>query len=362
MARITDSNIIMTGHEPRFDRELTKLEIAMTLNWYTQNKDTRDAMKYANDWFKKNHKQSIDSVIRNYPSTFGFVCRILNNGGKLTEQNRDWFDSMVLKIKEDLKKPKVEVEVDAKDEKPTQPNIQDRLKEKASECIGELEGLLDDYILSKFTSNPKPYGVMHTMNIKGAHTNRILEHWKRIRSEYDSVLSSEDELIKEGYSNFSKNDIKKIVAFCDTVITDILRVSNESVKSRKPRQRKQKSPEQLVSKLKYLDKYDDLKLQSVASKDIIGALQVWVYNTKTRKLGCYNAEDAAGLSVKGSTLINFSESKSTQKKLRKPEVTLPEVLKGGKVYLRNALDEIKAVASTLNGRLNTDTILLRIIK
>jgi len=117
-----------------------------------------------------------------------------------------------------------------------------------------------------------------------------------------------------------------------------------------------------VSKLKYLDKHEELKLESVTPKDIIGALQLWVYNTKSRKLGCYNAEDASGLSVKGSTIINFNEIKSTQKKLRKPEVTLPEVLKGGKVYLRTALDEIKAVASTLNGRLNTDTILLRITK
>jgi len=359
MARITDSNVVMTGHEPKFDRELSKLEIATTLNWYTQNKDTRDAMKYANDYFKKNHKLNVEEVIKNYPVTFGFVCRILNNGGVLSEKDKIWFNDTITKIKDDLAKPKVEVVVD---DKPVQPNIQDRIREKASECIGELEGLLDDYIQSKFTSNPKPYGIMHTLNIKGVHTNRILEHWKRIRAEYDNVLTTEDELIKEGYSNFSKTEIKKIVGFCDSVITDAMKVVNDSIKSRKPRQRKQKSPEQLVSKLKYLDKYEELKLESVTPKDIIGALQLWVYNTKSRKLGCYNAEDASGLSVKGSSILNFNESKSTQKKLRKPEVTLPEVLKGGKVYLRTALDDIKAVASSLNGRLNTDTILLRITK
>jgi len=273
MVRITDSNVVMTGHEPKFDRELSKLEIATTLNWYTQNKDTREAMKYANDYFKKNYKLNVEDVIKNYPVTFGFVCRILNNGGILSEKDKVWFNDTIAKIKDDLAKPKVDVVVD---DKPVQPNIQDRIREKASECIGELEGLLDEYILSKFTTNPKPYGIMHT--------------------------------------------------------------------------------------LKYLDKHEELKLESVTPKDIIGALQLWVYNTKSRKLGCYNAEDASGLSVKGSTIINFNEIKSTQKKLRKPEVTLPEVLKGGKVYLRTALDEIKAVASTLNGRLNTDTILLRITK
>jgi hypothetical protein len=347
----------MYGHEPKFDRELSKIELMATLNWYTQNKDTRDAVKYANDYFKKNYKLNVENVIKEYPTTFGFVCRILSNGGIINEKDITWFNETILKIKNDLANYKVEVVVD---DKPVMPNIQDRIKEKASECIGELEGLLDEYTLSKFTSNPKPYGVMHTLNIKGVHTNRILEHWKRIRAEYDTVLTTEDELIKEGYSNFSKTEIKKIVGFCDSIITDCMKVVDEANKSRKPRQRKQKTPEQLVSKLKYLDKHEALVSEN--SKDIIGAIQLWVYNTKSRKLGCYNADDASGLSVKGSSIIGFNESKSTQKKLRKPEVTLPEILKGGKVYLRTALDDIKAVPATLNGRLNTDTILLRIIK
>jgi hypothetical protein len=59
---------------------------------------------------------------------------------------------------------------------------------------------------------------------------------------------------------------------------------------------------------------------------------------------------------------NYNESKSVQKKLRKPEVTLPEVLKAGKVAIRNILPDIRAVESPLTGRLNTDTILLRILK
>lgn len=357
MTRIIDSNVVMYGHEPKFDRELSKIELMATLNWYTQNKDTRDAVKYANDYFKKNYKLNVENVIKEYPTTFGFVCRILSNGGIINEKDITWFNETILKIKNDLANYKVEVVVD---DKPVMPNIQDRIKEKASECIGELEGLLDEYTLSKFTSNPKPYGVMHTLNIKGVHTNRILEHWKRIRAEYDTVLTTEDELIKEGYSNFSKTEIKKIVGFCDSIITDCMKVVDEANKSRKPRQRKQKTPEQLVSKLKYLDKHEALVSEN--PKDIIGAIQLWVYNTKSRKLGCYNADDASGLSVKGSSIIGFNESKSTQKKLRKPEVTLPEILKGGKVYLRTALDDIKAVPATLNGRLNTDTILLRIIK
>jgi hypothetical protein len=135
-----------------------------------------------------------------------------------------------------------------------------------------------------------------------------------------------------------------------------------AVKSRKPRKRKAKSADQLVSKLNYAKDFAELKLVSVDPKTIVGANQLWVYNTKTRKLGCYNAEDAAGLSIKGSTIQNFAESKSIQKTLRKPAVTLPEVLKGGKVALRNVLTDIRAAEGLLTGRINADTILLRTIK
>ena len=102
MARINDANVVMTGHEPKFDRELSKLEMVSTLSWYTQNKDTKDAMKYATDYFKKNHKLNVEDVIKNYTTTFGFVCRILNNGGILGERDKIWFDDILVKIKEDL--------------------------------------------------------------------------------------------------------------------------------------------------------------------------------------------------------------------------------------------------------------------
>jgi len=168
--------------------------------------------------------------------------------------------------------------------------------------------------------------------------------------------------LKEGYSNFSKTEVKKIIAYCDQVILDCQKVSAITTASRKPRKRKAKSPEQLTAKMNFMPEFKELSLTSVKSTDIIGAMSLWVYNTKTRKLGVYHAEDAGGLSVKGSSILNFVESKSMQKKLRKPEQMLPEVLNGGKVFLRNVMESIRAVDSKLTGRINADTILLKVTK
>ncbi len=324
-----------------------------------QNKDTKDAYKYASDYFKKKHKLDVSNVIKQFAPTFGWICRIVTNGGLLNVKDQIWFDGEIDKVKTALNKVKVVVE-----DKPKAVviNIQDRIRAKADDCIAELEGQVDELIASGFSANSQPYAVFHTLQIKDAQTKYIVEWAKSKRIEFDDVMNTDDKELKEAYSNFTKPQLKKMVAYFDQVILDCQKVSGEKTKSRKPRKRKAKSPDQLVAKLNYLPEFKELGLTSVKVTDIIGAMSLWVFNTKTRKLGVYHAEDAGGLSVKGSTILNFAESKSMQKKLRKPEVVLPEVLNGGKVILRNLLDGINSVPHWLNGRINKDTILLKVTK
>lgn len=361
MARITDANLVFSGGEPKFSTELSKVEMMKTLNWYSQNKTSKDAEKWAQDYFKKKLKVDVGDALKSAPDTFGYVCRIVMNGGSLDVKNLTWFENQIKEITEKSKKPKKKVVVKDDNAVPT-VTIQDRIREKAHECIGELEGQLDDYVVSDFKADANPYAIMHTLNIKSVHVKMIVDFAKKRRSEFDEVFNTTDKELKEAYSNFTKPQLKKIIGWCDQIILDSQKVMGAAQQNRKPRKRKVKSPEELVAKIKVLDKYDDLKLVSIATKDIVGALQLWVYNVKQRKLGCYHAEDAGGLSVKGTTITNFNETKSIQKRLRKPEVTLPEVLKGGKVALRNLLDGVKAVESPLTGRVNGDTILVRILK
>jgi hypothetical protein len=357
MARILDANEKFVGSEPKVAKEISNSELGSMLSWYSQNKSKKDSVKYATDFFKKKFKLNVESVVKSKSSTFGFICRIVTNGSILTEKDKEWFDNEIQTIKTELLEKKEETVVVK-----TGSNIQDRIREKANACIGELEGQIDELIDTSFKANVSPYSVMHTLEVKGVHVKQILDWVKLKRAEFDYVLNTDEEDLKEGYSNFKKTELKKIVAYCDQVIVDAGKFAEIATQSRKPRKKKQKSPEQLVAKVKYCREFKELGLTSVDIKSIIGVSQLWVYNTKLRKLGMYQASDAGGLSVKGSSIVNFSEEKSIQKKLRKPEVTLPEVLSGGKVYLRNALSNIRAVESALSGRLNDDTILLRVVK
>ncbi|MEX0598703.1 MAG: hypothetical protein WD512_19625 [Candidatus Paceibacterota bacterium] len=89
---------------------------------------------------------------------------------------------------------------------------------------------------------------------------------------------------------------------------------------------------------------------------------MWIFNKKTRMLGIYNATGPVGLTVSGSTIKNFDEKESISKKLRKPESILKEVLESGRITLRKIIGSINSKENVLTGRINGDTILLRIIK
>jgi hypothetical protein len=90
-------------------------------------------------------------------------------------------------------------------------------------------------------------------------------------------------------------------------------------------------------------------------------MQIWTYNTKTKLLGVYNADNAKGITVKGSTLQNFNEQTSIGKRLRKPEIVLPNLLNAGKVQIKKILPELTTKESAMTGRMNTDTIIVRIL-
>ena len=360
MARQTKQNeikqrILGTTAEPKYEKLESQSEVAAALNWYQSHKDTKDAVKYISDYAKKNKIKGRLDTTKVFTTT-GFLCRIVTNGTIVSDAFKNTLDNSLKSIF--TMEPAKEVVVEK-----TTPTvtIQDRMNEKVSEIIGELEGAIDELVTSNFKTTPSPYGIMHD-KAKGMHASRIIDWAKIRRQEYDEVINTDDEQLKEGYSNFTKTELKKLVAYCDSIITDAMKITDESKAGRKPRKKKSKTPEQLVTKLQFLESNDEYKLKSETPKNIIGATSLWVFNVKTRKLGVYHALDSQGFGVKGTSLTNFSEMKSVQKTLRKPEAILPEVVKGAKVYLRNCIESVNSKASGLTGRLNSDTILLKIIK
>jgi uncharacterized protein (DUF433 family) len=246
-----------------------------------------------------------------------------------------------------------------------QPSIQERLYETALEMTTEIEETLDNFIRNPDSLDPKAYKVHSLLKgkgAKGAHA-RIIKglYMGPLEELLELAGGTTDEQLREGYKWLSKKQVRTLIAFYQEVTNACEMLIQEGKVVRKPKLKKPQSKEKIVANLKFMKSNEPLKIVSINPVDILGSKELWVYNTKTRKLGKYIAEDMNTLGIKGTTIIGFNENTSICKTLRKPEEKLKEFKAAGKVQLRKFLDDINATDTKMNGRLNEEVLLLKVV-
>jgi len=258
-------------------------------------------------------------------------------------------------------------EVEAKEAKPLvlQPSIQDRLRETAYKMTEEIEDAIEGFQEDPENFDPKAFKMLNLLKgkeVKAAHARVIKTLYSRDLAELEELASGKaDEQLREGYGHRSKKQIKNLIAFYQEIMSACDMLSQEAKSNRKPKARKLQPKEKIVAKMKYMKSNEPLKLVSINPTDIIGAKELWVFNTKTRKLGKYVAAEYQDLGVKGTTITGFNEHTSICKTLRKPEEKLKEFKSAGKVQLRKFLDDINATDTKMNGRINEEIVLLKVV-
>ena len=248
------------------------------------------------------------------------------------------------------------------------PSIQDRIRDATETIIEDIQKWTDGFIKDPQTFDPKSFNVLNHLKSKEAnqaHARIIRDYYEGSKEELDELLSPPkvkddkyDQLV-EGYKIYSKTQIKNLHAALTEIMSACNMLLQQAKVNRKPRAKKTPSKDKLISKLKFKVSDDRYKLVSIKPDEVLSTLELWVFNTKTRKFGMYVANDNAALSVKGTTIINFDEKKSLAKTVRKPEELFRDVKNLPKTKIRKLYDGINSVEQKLNGRINTDIILLK---
>lgn len=346
------------GPEPDFTQK-DVCGFVRALNWYSNIKSYRDSKTYTISYLKQN---KYDSKVINKISTatewdvknLGYVLRMVSRGYQASLEQLSWIDSRIT----ELSKPKPVVQIVDVD-KPVKPkdSIQDKVYNQCTVFINEIEDKIDarDYSL-------KVYEYLTTQACKSIHVKQIIEHFKPLSLEVKEAMLGEDEQLIEGYSNYTKTEIKKLSQFLQLIISDCNGFTSNSKVTKTPRKKKIVPISKKVLKLNYKKEDPEYKIVSIKPESIIGCQNLWVFNTKTRKLGVYVASDESGLSVKGSTIENYNVELSITKTVRKPLDVIPNVIKGKKTVLKKIMSDINSVQTLLNGRINGDVVLLTSIK
>lgn len=242
-------------------------------------------------------------------------------------------------------------------------SIQDRMKEQMEDLFAVIEGHIDDWMTNGKVPPYEAYKAFkaYPIEIKPAHAKIIRDIYEPLGQELE--LSKTDPAVKEYYDGVPTRRINNGIKFFADIVSACDMVIGEGKVNRKPRKKKAMDATKLIANLKYKQRDTDYNLVSESPSKMVGANEVWVFNCKTRKLGKYIADELTGpITVKNntSTLVGWDEHKSIQKTIRKPDEQLKGFTRLGKVALRKFLDNVNSKDAPLNGRLNVDTIILKI--
>ena len=360
---------IIRSDEPVWNPFLdSKPQMMQLLNYYNAQYERKDANRFFSDYLKykgvpeKTQEFFQKMRIWEVPLSICWVARQICIGDekdlppKAVQKVNLFVADLVQKSNEQKKNVK---------KRGRKPQIQENLKNQLFEYIGFIEYQVDQFLGNNCKSDFGVEKYLESENVTSAQSNEIGQFFEPLLSELKETLQGECEQLVESYGFLNRPQLKRYVKFVKMIIEESYSWSNKAKRlraaKRKPRKRKIKAPIEQVAKLKYLKESEEFSLKSVLPSKIIGATQLWVFNTRYRTLGVYHCPNAHGFSVKGCTIQNFDLDISICKRLRKPEKVLEKVLSAGKVGLRKILPELKTKENMLTGRINKDTILLRVL-
>ena len=346
----------------------SQFDLVRAFQWYNMNKDSKDARKYLIEYLEKNNKitltqkKAAEYLNNSWNIVDGWLARCLMRGAWVPDNTVENFNRRIEEFKTRLNTIILEKDLLApvKDDSNV-VSIQERVQQKVDYFIMELESTFDAYYHLGSLGGWTPYDWMIKNEVKPMHASKIAEYFRQRTAAWIEIIEKRrtDEYLMESYPRPDKIMIGA-AKFLGAIATDAERLANNKNAARKPRKKKPVSFEKKVKNLKFKKDDTENKLVSIDPVKILGSQQLWIYNVKTRKLGVYVAADQAGLGVKGSSIENYKYSESVSKTLRKPKDVLSRVLDGGKIVLRKVMAEINSKPVELNGRINKDTILLRV--
>jgi hypothetical protein len=353
------------GDEPSWDgqeflnEDELNSKIAAAYNWYNYFLDHKSAREYLMAYMAESgmSKAAMSMVGKNVDWKLNLTmcknARMLSMGLD-SEKIRTSLEEHLVKLVESG----IAISKEEKNAAASKPQYE---KNPASILIADIEEMIDHDPDEEWSTNFYSW-LKDTKQVKPVQAKAIADYYRPTLAELQEAEKTKDPDLKYAYRHFTKKKFKERIALFSGIISDCESIITNKRKSvvRKPRKTKPKSADKVVSKIKYQKEDTNLKIASIDPAKIVGAKELWVFNTKYNVLAHYWSEQ--GLSVKGTTLQGVDAGRSKQKKLRKPADVLPGITSSTSKAAERAFEAVKTKEATPNGRINEFTVILRAIK
>ena len=356
-----------TGLEPTWRVQPTDdrtSQLSAAFSWYNYFYGKKDAREMLVAYLEHNGRKADVRALKGVPDsavrlTTAWLCRMSMVGLELTDTETVRLEGYIQEI---LTAREPEVVVVEAVPVAAKPNIQDRLREKVSECAGELDGMFDEFVINgaKMSADYKPITVIRGLNVAPQMISDIANLWKHKLAEFETAIEGKDAQVVEGYSNFSKIQMRNVVKFCEAVINDCGAYVQIKKVERKPRKVKSVPPEKRAAKFKVMMEFAELKLKGLPAASLVDKAEAWLYDTKKRKLIHLVADShTQAFTVKSNSIIGFSTIETMQKTVRKPADVVKAVQAAGKPAARKIYKDLTTTETPFNGRGTENLVILK---
>lgn len=354
---------VLLGDEPTFDSPITSESdagLCRAFRWYGQARTPEELLDLIVEWLPTVGLADLVEGLRAtplwaVPSSVGAVAGMRLRGIELPE-------SVVRRAMERVRS--VVSRSGTIDHSTIVGDVPTRRPTR--DVVAEFEQLVDDHVRSDHSTPPPGTATLLTT---GGWTQRdarrLVEYYEPLLDELLEASShavDRDPQVVEAYSRLSRKRLAAYVAFVRDLVEGARTFLAEAGRKRRPRRARKVPASKVVARLKYMRASPELGIESVHPESVVGAEELWTFNVRYRRLTRFVAAGPEGLSVSGTTVLNYDENASTSKVIRKPETVVGEVARSGRVTLRRIMDGIKTKASSPNGRINSDTLLLRAVR
>lgn len=234
---------------------------------------------------------------------------------------------------------------------------------KVNEICYFVETLVDEYTLSRKKPKASFLKYLQSENVDRKTINEFLTegvtNLKMQLSEIDGALSGEDPVLKEAYSSFRKPELREF----KQIISDIIEDASTYKETKKVvRKTKPQPPEKLVRGLNILESSVTIEGKEYVPQskiDIVGSKYLVFYNVKTQETTIFIGKN---LSCKGSRIINYDESVSGTKKLKKITESLDLLINSNQYTMENNFSSLPSKLKSPPKVISSNFILLKVIR
>ena len=327
----------------------------------------KDYVSLTVDWVKSNRPNDLKSYKAGEDwrtsSTLGSLARIHSMGAPIPESYVDFINKQIDTVVS-FGKINIENAVEVVSDAPAvkKKNPSELLREKTLGVLGEIEGFIDEHLDGSLDKNFSLYTHLKGIDAAAQTARDIAKAYREMHDELTELLVEKTEELVEGYSHMTLSQQKKLLKLVSAFVSDSEKFVLSKKATRKPRAKKATPATKQAEKVIYQKESTDYKITSTSPAHIVGATEVYLFNTKTRVLKYLVTDKREGFIISGTSIKNYDKELSFKKKLRKPEETIDSINKVTKLRALKAFKALKTAEKPTDARINSDTIILKVNK